>query len=478
MQLRDMARVMPSGVVVSALCAVSCLAFVDPIPFDLHAIDVTAALSRTSDGWIMRAPDPSTAHFGSPLRAPRSGAGMYALAFHYDARLFDRPEPKARVIGSVRRGTVLRGARAIAGKTCRRGAWYEIPGFGFACSGDGFVFSAEPKALWFRQPAPQLNRALPFNYARVITQGALRFHRLPTKSELAEIAAKTQKRDSRALPEVVQGQLRGDYFVALDRVEAASGRRFYRTVRGRYLHAEDVKARPAPRMQGVLLSGTRALPYAFVYGDTEAPLLELEGRARRVVGRAEVHARFPVRAKGPPASSDLVPAAHGLYVPRDRVRIARKKPRPAGVPPRSKWIHVDLDEQTLVAYENDEPVFATLVSTGKEATGHATPAGLFRIREKHVSVTMSGRDPIDGRYEVAEVPWTQFYHEAYALHGAYWHDTFGATRSHGCTNIAPADARWLFRWTTPQLLWGLHARRGFTGGTHVLLTRAVTASLR
>ncbi len=52
-----------------------------------------------------------------------------------------------------------------------------------------------------------------------------------------------------------------------------------------------------------------------------------------------------------------------------------------------------------------------------------------------------------------------YYHHGYALHGAYWHDGFGRVRSHGCTNIAPADARWLYRWTTPTVPRGWHGRR-------------------
>jgi lipoprotein-anchoring transpeptidase ErfK/SrfK len=156
-------------------------------------------------------------------------------------------------------------------------------------------------------------------------------------------------------------------------------------------------------------------------------------------------------------------------VPRERVRVARGIARPDGIPARAKWIHVDLSEQTLVAYEGDRPVFATLVSTGREDTGHATPTGLFWVGEKHVTVTMSGEDPVDGYYEVAEVPWTQFYDGSYALHGAYWHDTFGKTRSHGCTNISPSDARWLFHWTDGEVRPGFHARRGMHG-TGVYIT--------
>jgi hypothetical protein len=45
---------------------------------------------------------------------------------------------------------------------------------------------------------------------------------------------------------------------------------------------------------------------------------------------------------------------------------------------------------------------------------------------------------------------------AIALHGAFWHGRFGQVRSHGCVNLAPADARWLFFWVRPELPEGWH----------------------
>jgi lipoprotein-anchoring transpeptidase ErfK/SrfK len=34
----------------------------------------------------------------------------------------------------------------------------------------------------------------------------------------------------------------------------------------------------------------------------------------------------------------------------------------------------------------------------------------------------------------------------FGFHGAYWHDNFGIAASHGCINLAPADAKWLYDW--------------------------------
>jgi len=35
----------------------------------------------------------------------------------------------------------------------------------------------------------------------------------------------------------------------------------------------------------------------------------------------------------------------------------------------------------------------------------------------------------------------------YGLHGAYWHDNFGQRMSHGCVNLPPSEAKWLYEWS-------------------------------
>ena len=51
------------------------------------------------------------------------------------------------------------------------------------------------------------------------------------------------------------------------------------------------------------------------------------------------------------------------------------------------------------------------------------------------------------------MPWTEFFspEKGLALHTAYWHDGFGHAKSHGCVNLAPIDARWLYFWSDPDV---------------------------
>ena len=80
----------------------------------------------------------------------------------------------------------------------------------------------------------------------------------------------------------------------------------------------------------------------------------------------------------------------------------------------------------------------------------ATVRGSFTIKSKHVTSTMTGSRQADD-YELADVPYVQFFQEGYALHGTFWHDNFGRVQSHGCVNLTPTDAAWVFEFTDPPV---------------------------
>ncbi|MDH5490613.1 MAG: L,D-transpeptidase [Myxococcales bacterium] len=390
-------------------------------------------------------------------------ASLYASAYQYDARIFSAPSAQARLRGIVRRGHRIEASRkATAARSgCPGGEWFEVEG-GYVCSSDGFAISRSPDSEHYQKRA-RTEDPLPFRYGLIANAGAPRFHRLPSAPELLALAA-----DPENAPDVVQRRMVGDYFVALDRLEEGEGGRYWRTVRGHYVRESDVQLQSTPSMTGEALT-ERGLEggLAFVFGE-ERPLYRVVDAEIVETGRAEKYARFYVDRLLERGEERWVVDAQGRALRREHVRIARSRERPASIPAGVHWIHVDFDEQTLVAYEGARPVFATLVASGKE--GYDTPSGIFRIQNKHISITMQGSDPIDGRYEVEEVPWSMFYYEGFALHGAYWHDDFGKVRSHGCTNLAPVDARWLYYWTTPGTPAGWHAVRARLG-TWLALTR-------
>jgi hypothetical protein len=400
-------------------------------------------------------PPPATDGVGGAAVADADGKGRHVVARWYDARIFKEPDLDALVIGYARRGARLRVKGGASGTGCPADMWYELAAGGYACAAKDF----REDGTEIPDPVePDLDGALPFGYAKVIHEGAPRLQRLPTADELAALDA--ARSGDGALPSVVATKMDGAYFVTLTASVEHEGRKFFRTDDGQYVLADDVEQVDPPRARGKALDGASDLPLAFVRADQTVVYCRC-GDEVVPCGEADAHARFEVKTRASFDGRAWISTDDDRWLRADAVRVAEVVDRPDDIGDGDRWMHVDLSRQTLVAYEGERAVYATIVSTGK-GPEHATPTGLFRIDRKHLTTTMTGPDEVKGTYTVAEVPWTMFYDGAFALHGAYWHDAFGAVRSHGCTNIPPADARWLFAWSGP-LASGWHAAANLAG---------------
>jgi hypothetical protein len=218
---------------------------------------------------------------------------------------------------------------------------------------------------------------------------------------------------------------------------------------------EDGSGSPDGNGTGALVSSGVAVRYVPTRTDA--------GLVRRMTYGKPLAKWSLVELSGEPATIDGVVfqrTTSGFWIRLGDAMIATPEP-PADVGEHEKWIDVDLGKQMLVAFEGKHPVFGTRVSSGKRWSWdpeheHPTPTGTFRIYEKHVSTTMDGDVAADGPYSIEDVPWVMYFQGSYALHGAFWHNFFGTTRSHGCVNLSPIDARELFFWTEPLLPKGWH----------------------
>jgi hypothetical protein len=132
--------------------------------------------------------------------------------------------------------------------------------------------------------------------------------------------------------------------------------------------------------------------------------------------------------------------ADGQWVEGRNIGVARVKRRPAGIGVGERWVGVCLAEQTAVAYEGDRPIYAALIASGLPGT--PTVQGIFRTWLRLAAGKMSGSG-----YYLEDVTWTCYFYSGYALHTAYWHDAFGKPRSHGCVNMSPYDAWWVYQWS-------------------------------
>ncbi len=147
-----------------------------------------------------------------------------------------------------------------------------------------------------------------------------------------------------------------------------------------------------------------------------------------------------------------------FYVPAYYVRLvpdSELTPISPDVPPEDKHLLVDLASQTVTAYEADRVVFMSRISSGvrlKEG-GFATPKGHYRTTRKRPCRHMANPANAYGSgFDLPGVPWVSYFtSDGVAFHGAYWHNDFGVPHSHGCINMTPQAAKWIYRWTTPTV---------------------------
>jgi hypothetical protein len=426
--------------------------------------------------------------------------GFHGVAFHVLAQVFEKPDTSSFVIGNVRRGTSVRASEPVKGSGCGS-SWHELWTGGYVCRGRGFQLGRTPQTF-SPSPAPAaLYDAVPYPYAKSIAPSSLQFFRVPTLDEqrqaetayaalLAQESA-TAKRPASAppappepgvpagedeaalpFPDLVRMPMAPGFYVSVDGVESDGERSFARTVRGGFVEQRTLIDVALPKAAGGPVASSERFPFGLVYRDG-AKLVQRDPSSG-VPGASEPLPRFArVALLEGQAAARALPGYHltrsGQMVADAKLRIPPRAVRPAVVPKNARLIHVHLATQTLVAYEGERPVYATLVSSGKE--GFETPLGIYRIHGKHVSATMDGLAGEEDEYSIEDVPWTLYFQGSFALHAAFWHDKFGNTRSHGCINLAPADARWLFEWSTPTLPAGFHNAMATRDnpGTYVLI---------
>ena len=208
---------------------------------------------------------------------------------------------------------------------------------------------------------------------------------------------------------------------------------------------------------GVVIVGEHEAGPSFGWiSHDKTPVLDAPDRGAARVDKLEKRQRVALHESKSVGGRRWVRIGPERWVEADKVNEVEFIEPPRGVVPTERlertdndqWIDVNVGEQVLVAYRGRTPVYATLVSTGR---GHKTPLGNYPIWAKVASTDMANQPYEDNPYLVQGVPWVLFFQGDNALHGAYWHNSFGRKKSHGCVNLAPMDARWIFEWVTPTL---------------------------
>ncbi|MBM4375322.1 MAG: L,D-transpeptidase family protein [Deltaproteobacteria bacterium] len=463
--------------------------------------------SASDDAAAPVAPDEPVV--AEPTEPAEPEGGPVLVSIGRETWVLAEPRWEAKKLGYLRAGAVVPRAAKIATRRDCRGGWYRIEPEGFVCAGARATVDREHPAARLSQRRPDTT-GLPYLYALTRYPTPPLYARMPTEEQQRSVegdleshlrnarAAATKPEyvappepeplppelaDGRLLPSV-NGEARGPEQLVLGHAKKRSGWAMLGTYESggrRFGLTTELALVPLDRTRVVRPSSFRGVELSDEYG---LPLAVTRARSTK---RYQLDSAGGLSALAPFGSREAVPLTgrehraregllletrDGTWVRADQVTpIERYRELPRFARRGVKWLDVSLLRQTLVAYEGARPVYATLVSSGKDGVkdhkdSHATIQGTFLVHTKHLSVTMDSDDEED-EFDLRDVPYVQYFKEGYALHAAYWHDDFGTPRSHGCVNLAPLDAAWLFGWTTPGVPEGWHAAMSLKAGTIV-----------
>jgi hypothetical protein len=404
---------------------------------------------------------------------------------------------------AVRDGTLERARVPNAGgRDCK--AWYAVEPKGYVCTGDAATTDpGDPVVAELAADAPHTDSPWPYDYGESI--GAPRYphppdeaqqrhdewdfdehqrlvgqvHRGEAVEKLAGIdlspAAPGRwgpSPDPASLHELSQliresrKWIATGSTVAYTRSFELGGRAFLVTHDHAIVPKDRVKPYPRSEFAGVELGGAVDLPLAF-----------FRGSARPKYRRAADGSFVPTGEDWPRLSwvgltgdsavsgksAFLATREPGIWLLESEAAVVRRAGEvPAVVKAqrggRKTWLDISVLGGTLVAYEDERPVFATLISPGRGGapiSGRdpletaSTPTGTFRVDGKFVTATMVSST--NDLLVHTEVQYVQNFHGPHALHAAYWHDAWGEKKSGGCINLSPIDAKRLFAWTEPPM---------------------------
>jgi lipoprotein-anchoring transpeptidase ErfK/SrfK len=376
-----------------------------------------------------------------------------------------RPWVPHRRIATVADGTrfVVRGVvQSRDDKGCNGKPWYAVYPFGFLCSEHARKASKPP------EPGPALalpeGRRVPHTYAYVRSDG------VPMYNRYADVDAGVP---SRPLAESMS--------LVVARTLEYDGAEWIQTGDGALVPKDGIRfGGQGSEWAGVELRGDHLGPsFAWTNVKNGASVRAApDAKAERIM-KLDLRTRVPLLERHDAAAGKVFwRVGDDLWIDAAELNEVHLQATPpadviddwrASNTGNDQWIDVDLGEQVLVAYRGGRAVFATLISSGRSVP---TPRGNYPIWAKVASMTMANQAYEDKPYMVQGVPWVLLFQGHNALHGAYWHDRFGNRKSHGCVNLAPFDARWLFEWAGPRL------PAGWTGYLPSDLRRSVIVHVR
>ncbi len=247
----------------------------------------------------------------------------------------------------------------------------------------------------------------------------------------------------------------GFLYVTIQGQVEANGHHWYIINPGQYALAEDIRLVKTPEFRGVEVKIQPDRPFGWF---VQAGRLSDEPGGEPNPDYAEL-ARFTFFQIFDAALDEdgwvWYDIGGNRWIRQTYVSIVDVHAPPDDVKEGEYWVEVDLYEQSFAAYEGERMVYAGLVSSGLNRW--PTYEGLFQVFSRFYQTKMSGAEGKVDYYFIEDVPYTMYFDpkNEIALHGAFWHDRYGYKHSHGCVNMPPRDAEWVYYWSAgaPNDLW-------------------------
>lgn len=339
-----------------------------------------------------------------------------------------QPFSNGERLGLVRSGTPIAIRSHVVNEDCAS-PWIEVAPRGFVCM-EVRPARQSKKARKKRRRAKR--RALLGSYA-IAAKGA-RFYK----------SVKSAESGGAGRP------ARGDMLRLGKTVTLSDGTTMRKTDRGEFIATSDIRRLWGSKFAGVDLSKADGANMAFAVHRKNVKSkvsVRREPSDKASRGRS-LTARSLVTVYETSPDNEFARIGEAAWVALADLRMIEVREPPVGADGVLRWADIDLDSQVVVIYEGERPVYATLASTGREAD--RTPTGVFRVTRKKRRTTMRSDRARRQSYSAA-VPWSTYFHEGIAFHTAYWHNSFGKARSHGCVNLSPTDAMTVYSLLGPEV---------------------------
>ncbi len=233
-------------------------------------------------------------------------------------------------------------------------------------------------------------------------------------------------------------------YIAYIGSETRNGKTYYQVAYGwtqvvpyGWMDGADLQLLTPSTFTGILL--TREVPFRFGWVLSDVESTTSTGTPIRAYRRYQVVHEVPAATARP----GYIAVGTDEWLPEEAVTLTSSALPADAEAGTCRFIYADLATEILSVYDGCRLTYATLISSGRNSW---TFTGRFTVLNKVEYQTITPPPESTSEYFLEGVPYFMTYAGNFGFHGAYWHDEFGTADSHGCINLSPADAKWLYDW--------------------------------